>query len=485
MGSLIKNEYIKIFKKKSTYIVLIILFIFVILTNIIYKFMDNILPNYDYRTSDDYIASAREEIKNINVESDRQHYIELKTDIDYYELYKKYDKDSWQAYLIKRDFYGYLYNMNLYKYGTHADKESLTENPEEIYNKKLEKLNNSDWKQYVNEEIKVLESQVNQLKQAKEAQSELTASSEMDDQISVLQTKLDLAKLRLEKDIPYGDNFINEAIEVRTNHSLLDDKLDEPNMSFRDKLMKQEEVETYEKAKYVIDNKQDINNRSDARAVMLNLFDEYSIFIIIFLVMIAGGMISSEMEKGTIKMLLVKPYSRTKILLAKYIVSLSMIFFIFAVIAVLQTIVGGIILGFDSLSVPAVVYNFSTHSLETYNLFAYVGIMAIHKLPIYILMTTLSFALSVLFGHTVLAVVLPIVGNIGSSLINQLASYYSIKQLAIFPTLNWDFSQFMNGRIPNYEFTSLGFASAVCIVYWLIMIVVSWLVFNKKEIKNI
>ena len=111
--------------------------------------------------------------------------------------------------------------------------------------------------------------------------------------------------------------------------------------------------------------------------------------------------------------------------------------------------------------------------------------MAIHKLPIYILMTTLSFALSVLFGHTVLAVVLPIVGNIGSSLINQLASYYSIKQLAIFPTLNWDFSQFMNGRIPNYEFTSLGFASAVCIVYWLIMIVVSWLVFNKKEIKNI
>lgn len=485
MGSLIKNEYIKIFKKKSTFIVLIILFIFVILTNIIYKFMDNILPNYDYRTSDDYIASAREEIKNINVESDRQHYIELKTDIDYYELYKKYDKDSWQAYLIKRDFYGYLYNMNLYKYGTHADKESLTENPEEIYNKELGKLNNSDWKQYVNEEIKVLESQVNQLKQAKEAQSELTASSEMDDQISVLQTKLDLAKLRLEKDIPYGDNFINEAIEVRTNHSLLDDKLDEPNMSFRDKLMKQEEVETYEKAKYVIDNKQDINNRSDARAVMLNLFDEYSIFIIIFLVMIAGGMISSEMEKGTIKMLLVKPYSRTKILLAKYIVSLSMIFFIFAVIAVLQTIVGGIILGFDSLSVPAVVYNFSTHSLETYNLFAYVGIMAIHKLPIYILMTTLSFALSVLFGHTVLAVVLPIVGNIGSSLINQLASYCSIKQLAIFPTLNWDFSQFMNGRIPNYEFTSLGFASAVCIVYWLIMIVVSWLVFSKKEIKNI
>ncbi len=184
-------------------------------------------------------------------------------------------------------------------------------------------------------------------------------------------------------------------------------------------------------------------------------------------------------------MLLVKPYSRTKILLAKYIVSLSMIFFIFAVIWVLQTIIGGIILGFNSLSVPAVVYNFNTHSLDTYNLFAYVGIMAIHKLPIYILMTTLSFALSALFGHTVLAVVLPIVGDIGSSLINQLASYYSIKQLAIFPTLNWDFSQFMNGKIPTYEYTSLGFASVVCIAYWLIMITAAWWAFKKKEIKNI
>lgn len=485
MGSLIKNEYIKIFKKKSTYIVLIILLIFVILTSIIYKFMTNLLPNYDYRTNDDYIASAREEIKNINVENDRQHYIDVKTDIDFYELYKKYDNDSWQAYLIKRDFYNYLYYINLYKYGTQADKDSLEENPEIVYNRELEKLNTSDWKQYVNDEIKLLENQLTELKQTKQAQAELTSSNTINSQIEVTQTKLDLAKLRLERNIPYSNNFINEAIDIRTNYSNLDYKLDEPNMSFRDKLQKQEEIETYEKAKYIIDNKQDINNKNNARAVMLNLFDEYSIFIIIFLVMIAGGMISSEMEKGTIKMLLVKPYSRTKILVAKYIVSLSMILFIFAVVTALQTIVGGIVLGFDSLSVPAVVYNFNTHQLNVYNLFAYVGLIALHKLPIYILLATLAFALSALFGHTVLAVVLPIIGNIGSSLINQLASYYSIKQLAIYPTLNWDFSQFMNGKIPQYEYTSLGFASVVCIIYLLIMIITSWFSFKKKEIKNI
>ena len=62
---------------------------------------------------------------------------------------------------------------------------------------------------------------------------------------------------------------------------------------------------------------------------------------------------------------------------------------------------------------------------------------------------------------------MPILGNIGSAIINQLASYYSIKQLAIFPTLNWDFTQFLFGRLPSYEYTNIGFASAVCIFYFL------------------
>lgn len=485
MGSLIKNELIKIFKKKSTYIVLIIFLLFVILTNCIYRFMETYSSNYDYRTNDEYISMIKEEIKNVDVEGDRQHYIDLKSDIDYYELYKKYDKDSWQVYLIKKDFYNYIYNINLYKYGTQADKDSFEENPEEVYNRELLKLNRSDWKQYANEEISSLESQIEELKQVKESRYELTKSEDIDNQLDFLQTKLDLAKYRIDKDIPYGDNYINQAIDTRINLAGMDYNLNEPNMSYREKLSKQEEIESYEKAKYIIENKQDINNTSNLRGVLLSIFDEYSIFIIIFIVMIAGGMVSSEMEKGTIKMLLVKPFTRGKILFAKYIVSLLMVVFIFLVTVLLETIVGGIVLGFNSLSIPAVVYNFSTHSIQTYNLFAYIALIALNKLPIYILLATLSFALSALFGHTVLAVVLPIIGNIGSSIINQLASIYSIKPLAIFPTLNWDFTQFMHGRLPFYEYTNFGFASAVCVGYWIIMVVVAWISFKKKEIKNI
>ena len=78
MGSLIKNELIKIFRKKSTYIVLIILALFVVLTNFIYKYMMSMINQGNYNTSDQYIEYAREQLNNINPESDRENYIQLK-----------------------------------------------------------------------------------------------------------------------------------------------------------------------------------------------------------------------------------------------------------------------------------------------------------------------------------------------------------------------------------------------------------------------
>lgn len=291
--------------------------------------------------------------------------------------------------------------------------------------------------------------------------------------------------MRIDKNIPYGNNFLNDAIDVRINTVGMDRNLNEPNMSYQDKVSKQKMIEESEIAKYILETKQDVEKQASLRGILLNVFDEYSIFIIIFIIMIAGGIVSSEFEKGTVKMLLVKPYKRGKILLAKYIVSLLMILFIFVITVVFQVIVGGVVFGFDSLSIPAVVYNFNTNSMVTYNMFEYVLIIAVNKLPIYVLLMTLSFALSSIFANTVIAVVLPILGNVASTVINQLASVYSIRELAVFPTLNWDFSQFLFGRLPAYEFTSLGFAVFVCVVYWAIMVSVAWIAFRKREIKNV
>ena len=486
MGSLIKNEFTKIFRKKSTYIVLIVLICFMILTNIIYKFSDKLLNAVvDNRTNEQYIEYAKEELKTTDVNSNKEKYIDLKTDIDYYELYKKYDEKSWQAYIIERDFYNYLRDINIFKYGNAIEKENLIENPEEVYKRELEKLNNWDWKQYVKEEINTIETQLSKDKELRAMAEDVAGTKEIDEKIKNEELQLELAKTRIEKDIPYGKDYLNEAIATRISNANLDYDYNKPDMSYNDKVNTQSLIEQSEKAKYIIEHKQDLNGLDNLRAVLLYSFDEYSIFIVIFIAMIAGGIVSSELEKGTIKMLLVKPYSRGKILLAKYITSMLMILFIFVVTILLELLIGGIIFGFKSISIPAVVYNFNTNSLETYNLFAYVGLLALSKLPMYILLGTLAFTISCVIGSTVMGVVFPIIGNFAFNIITNITYTKQIKQLAFLPTLNWDFSVFMFGRLPQYQHTNIGFASLICSVYLVVMIAITWISFKKKDIKNI
>ena len=64
---------------------------------------------------------------------------------------------------------------------------------------------------------------------------------------------------------------------------------------------------------------------------MWSFIDESSLmitFVGLFVIIIASGIVANEYSRGTIKMLLVKPYKRWKILLSKYItVILSLLFF--------------------------------------------------------------------------------------------------------------------------------------------------------------
>ena len=201
--------------------------------------------------------------------------------------------------------------------------------------------------------------------------------------------------------------------------------------------------------------------------------------------MIAGGMISDEFSKGTIKLLLVRPYSRNKILFSKLIVCFLMLIFIIAFTAGSQFVIGGIIHGFDSTTVPAVIYNYNTRQIETMNIAIYICITSIAKLPIYILLMTLAFACSTIFVNTAVSIVIPLLGYMGAAIINQLALLYDIKILRYFVTPNWDLSQYLFGGLSNFEGLTMPFSIIVCLVYLLIMIVTSFIVFKKRNIKNV
>ena len=98
------------------------------------------------------------------------------------------------------------------------------------------------------------------------------------------------------------------------------------------------------------------------------------------------------------------------------------------------------------------------------------------------LLLILLLLLLVLIG---IAIALPLLGYMGAAVINQLAIQYNIQFLKYFVTLNWDFTQYLYGNLPLMEGLTPEFSAVICIIYMLIMLIPTFVIFKKKNIKNI
>ena len=196
MSSLIKNEITKILKKKSLYIMLIIIFAFIIISNALYKYTYSSVIGGSYY-SESYIKTLEEEIKKLNPENpaDVEDYIVYKSDIDTYNLLKQYDENSWQYEVILNTGAEYISELN---YATYQEKNNeKVDKLTNQYNSFVEALNSGDWRKFAEEEL-------NLAKQNKELLGENTDPM-LDLQIETLQ-------MRLDYNIEYGNNYKNQAL---------------------------------------------------------------------------------------------------------------------------------------------------------------------------------------------------------------------------------------------------------------------------------
>ena len=486
MNNLIKNELTKIFKKKAIYILLLVTLAFMILSNCIYKYFYND-TTYSYY-SDGYIEFVKEAINELEPDkpSDTKMYIEYKTVLDVDNMMKEYNKDAWQIQIIASTIQNYINERNTYLYGAQKDESQANKINEQI-NELSEKLKNDDWKYFANEELKTAEEKVKLLEEEKSSTDDKQRLESIDLEIAMAKIDLDVAKYRVDEDIKYGYDYMNTALENYKERSYMIEQIDnsKEELTYQEKKDYNDSIEQREISKYIIENHVDINKQNDLRGILSNFFNEFGLFIVVITVMIAGTIVSEEFNKGTIKLLLIKPYSRKKILLSKFITVLIMIVFSIVVILAMELIVGGIIFGFESLSIPVLQYNFNSNMLQEINVFSYLGIQIFTQLPSIILLATLSFALSTIFTNSPVAIALPLLGYMGVAVINQIAIQYNIGFLRYFVTLNWDFSQYLYGKMPLMEGLTPGFSGIICIIYFLIMIIPTFVIFKKKNIKNI
>ena len=487
LSNLVKNELIKIFKKKTIYITMVVIFLLLIFMNCMFKYANN-GSEYDYYLyNENYINSLRSELETLNPEksSDVTVYIDLLSEIQLSEMMEQHKDAEWKLAIINERIAPYITERNTYQYGAEKNEAQVQEINQEI-DALLAKLDENDWKYFAREDLAKAEQQIEELNNQKEQTEDKAVLENIETELNNAQMEKEIAEIRLNKDIPYGTNYLNRAIStLQTANSSLANFKNIEELTYEQKLEYNSYLEDQAESRYILETGRDIHNTNTLKGILENFYSQFGIFLIVVVVMIAGTIVSEEFNKGTIKLLLVKPYTRNKILMAKAITTLIMIIFIIVVTLVMQILIGGIIFGFGSLSEPVVAYNFNTNTMEEMNIFANLGVQTLTQLPMIILLATLAFAISTLFTNSTLAITISLLGFMSASIINQLAIGYDLQFMKYFVTMNWDLSIYANGALPYMEGMNMTMSIIICVVYFLIMMIPTFIVFKKRNIKNI
>lgn len=479
MLNLIKNEIYKIFHKKSTFIVLFITILYAILVNVIYFKMNNDAFGYSY--SDDYYGVSVPEMKtyvdNFNPNTDDVYlFSEYSAQLDVRAQKGKYESTSWQYQKIAEDLYSVAFSYYNSLHDEWADKKEAKKE----YDDFITNLGNDNWKYFTELEIAQVKNNIEEIKKRQNTTNENEIKNNKIE-LFVAETKLSNLEYRLKENVSYESSYLNTAIKVIDENAYSVASYENATND-KDRSNYQESVKTFYENKYILETKEDTNNSHTNRAVLMEFFSEYNFLTLVFVIMIAGGIISDEFNKGTIKSMLITPYKRLTILTSKLITSLLMIIFFTVFALIVQFIVGSVVFGFEGLGVPVVIYNLSTKSIEVISLVKYLLIMFVATLPQVILLTTFAFTASTVINNTAFAIAITFCGIIGTEIINLAATRLTF--LNYFVTTNWDFTYYLFGNKSPFGLT-LTHSIIVCLVYFIIMIILSCLVFKKKDIKNI
>lgn len=238
---------------------------------------------------------------------------------------------------------------------------------------------------------------------------------------------------------------------------------------------------------YAIDN--NINyDKSHAKTSLNDTIQDNMVFISIIAVIIAGGIVSSEFQKGTIRLLVVRPNKRWKILLSKFLALLALILGLTIITCGASFIIHGILYGFDNyfISDLAVVANKVVKRSYLLNSISQALLLLI---PI-IFVGLIAFSLSTITNNTALSV--------GFSIFILMGYQLGVLFLTTigFPFTAYTFLPYLDFN-PFIDKLSLVDSCLMLKIYYTftqaIIVLISWsvllylisnLVFKRKDIRN-
>ena len=200
--------------------------------------------------------------------------------------------------------------------------------------------------------------------------------------------------------------------------------------------------------------------------------------ISLFTIIVAAGIISNEFKWGTIKLLLIRPISRTKILLSKYLSVLIFAFMLLVFLLLSSWIVGAILFGLNGLN-PLVVQDMMPGYVQNDVLGEIVKSYGFSLVTL-VMMATFAFMISAIFRSSGMAIGLAIFLMMAGNTIVAFLSQYEWSKYILFANTN--LNQYTNGMEPMIPGMSLTFSIVVLVVYFVIFMGAAWAAFTKRDV---
>jgi ABC-2 type transport system permease protein len=198
----------------------------------------------------------------------------------------------------------------------------------------------------------------------------------------------------------------------------------------------------------------------------------------VFTIIVSSGIVASEFNWGTIKLLLIRPINRTKILLSKYITVLLFALFMLIVLFGFSALVGAILFGAPANPLPYLNYvdgkvveqNIVVH------LFIHYGLSSVEM----IMLATMAFMISSVFRSGSIAIGLSLfLMFTGSTFTAIISLRYDWAKYSLFANTN--LVQYVEGA-PLVEGMTMSFSLIVLFIYFFIFQLLAFLVFKKRDV---
>ncbi|MCQ6264844.1 ABC transporter permease [Fictibacillus sp. WQ 8-8] len=282
----------------------------------------------------------------------------------------------------------------------------------------------------------------------------------------------------------YGKVTEDESVKAKWKQELTEQNKElkkEIAQAKKDKTPKmfRESLETeYKQNQYAI--KHDISPYETTSWKFMKDFSPLSSLLGLFVIVVASDIVATEFAKGTVKMLLIRPYSRWKILLSKLLATLGFAFLLWIVLIVSTWLIGSVFYGFGGMDQPYLtnVDGVVQEKSISHYVLANMGLEFIE----FAVLVALAFMISTLFYSSSVAIGVSMFIMFAGNILTTIFSGKSWAKYTLFP--NMDLTQYLDEGMQLVKGMSLSFSLGMLAAYTAVFLVITFAVFQKRDVRS-